>query len=85
MKTKSTLVSISALAVTLLLMQPTYANEDQLTEEEAQDYARELLKPEEERAGLDRIRDEPSDRYLEEKEDNRLEGNPGELPEVVAE
>lgn len=81
MKTTTPLLSISALAVALLLAQPTFASEEQLSEKEAQSYARELLEPEDERAGLDNIREEPSERYIEEKEENRMEGQPGKLPE----
>ncbi|MBL4609310.1 hypothetical protein [Halopseudomonas sp.] len=81
MKTTTPVLSVAAFAISLLLAQPGFANEEELSEEEAQNYARELLKSEEERAGLDNIREEPSERYLEEKEENRMEGHPGEVPE----
>ena len=81
MKTTTPILSVTALAISLLLAQPGFANEEQLSEEEAQNYARELLKSEEERAGLDNIREEPSERYLEEKDQNTMEGQPGKMPE----
>lgn len=81
MRVTASVLSVSTLAATLLLAPPANAGNEELSEAQAQDFARELLEPEEQRQGLDNIRDEPSDRYLEEKEENSLEGQPGELPE----
>lgn len=58
MKTTAPLLSISALALALLMAPLAIAEGKDMTEAEAQSYARDLLEPEEERAGLDNIRDE---------------------------
>lgn len=76
MKTTAPLLSITALAVTLLLVAPASAEDENMTEAEAQSYARELLEPEEERAGLDNIRDE-----RDEVRDDRTEEDSGEYPD----
>ncbi|WP_373187845.1 hypothetical protein [Halopseudomonas sp.] len=81
MRTTASALSISALAAALLLAQPVFATDEELNDAQAQEYARDLLEPEEDRAGLGNIRDEPSDRYLEEKEENKMEGQPGKIPE----
>lgn len=81
MRTTASVLSISALTAAIVFAQPAFAADEELSDAQAQEYARDLLEPEEDRAGLNRIRDEPSDRYLEEKEENNLEGQPGELPE----
>ncbi len=71
MKTTTPLLFVSALAVTLLLAPPAYAQDEDMTEAEAQSYARDLLEPEEERAGLDNIRDERE----EVRDEDRAEEN----------
>ena len=70
MKTTIPLLSISALAVTLLLAQPSMADDkEQLNEEQAQEYARDLLKSESERDGLRHIRDDEQEDYGYEDDD----------------
>ena len=55
MKTTTPVLSVAAFAISLLLAQPGFANEEELSEEEAQNYARELLKRSEVRAERDGI------------------------------
>jgi hypothetical protein len=77
MKTTTPLLFISALAVTLLLAPPTFAQDEDMTKAEAQFYARDLLEPEEERAGLDNIRDERE----EVRDEDRAEDSSSEYQE----
>jgi hypothetical protein len=72
MKITASLLSMSAVAVALLLAPPAFAVEEDLSEAEAQSYARDLLEPEEERDGLKNIRDEREEERIEEKNDDHL-------------
>jgi hypothetical protein len=72
MKITASLLSMSAVAVALLLAPPAFAVEEDLSEAEAQSYARDLLEPEEERDGLKNIYEEREDERIEEKNGNDL-------------
>jgi hypothetical protein len=72
MKITASLLSMSAVAVALLLAPPAFAEEEDLSEAEAQSYARDLLEPEEERDGLKNIYAEREDERIEEKNDDNL-------------
>jgi hypothetical protein len=77
MKITASLLSMSAVAVALLLAPPAFAEEADLSEAEAQSYARDLLEPEEERDGLKNIYERREDERIEEKNDDNL-GNDSE-------
>lgn len=64
MKTTTPLLSVSALAIALLFAPPALAeDQDDLSEKEAQSYARELLEPESERDGLEHIREDEQEEH----------------------
>lgn len=77
MKTTTPLLSTAALALALLIASPAFAEDENMTEAEAQSYSRDLLEPEEDRAGLDNIRDERE----EVRDEDRPEEDSGDYPD----